>query len=58
MMDPTPKEQEALKLAMQFMGETIGEIGHQVPPIEWTPEQAMTIATAAVSGFHQAMVDD
>jgi len=33
------------------MGEAIGEIGYDVPPMKWTREQALAVATAAVDGF-------
>lgn len=58
MMDQTPQEKAALRQAMQFMGEAIGEVGHSVPPMEWTPEQALAIATAAVTGFQLGDADE
>lgn len=51
MTDPDEIEQRRLKAAKRDMAEVIAEIGFDVAPSEWTAEQALTVATAAVNGW-------
>ncbi len=51
MTDPDEIEQRRLEAAKRDMAEVIAEIGFDVAPSEWTAEQALTVATAAVNGW-------
>lgn len=53
MIDPNPAEQNALQAALGSVAQIISEIGWDVPPSAWTPEQALTVATAAVDGYQR-----
>lgn len=55
MIDPSPAEQNALQAALQSMAQVMAEIGFDVAPVNWTPEQALTVVTAAVDGYQARM---
>lgn len=55
MIDPDERERQALKTAMNFMGELMAEIGWATRLNELSAEQALALAEAAIDGFQEAM---
>ena len=51
MIDPDEIERRRLASAKRDMAEVLAEIGFDVPPAAWTPEQAERVAVAAVDGW-------
>ena len=56
MIDPDEREQEALKVALRFMGELMAEIGWLTRFNELSADQAAKLAEAAVDGFQEGML--
>jgi hypothetical protein len=55
MIDPDEREQAALRAALRNMVELMAEIGWTTRFADLTEAQALTLATAAVDGFQEAM---
>lgn len=55
-IDPDEHEQEALKVAMRFMGELMAEIGWTTRFNELSADQAAKLVEAAVDGFQEGML--
>lgn len=56
MIDPDEREQEALKVALRFMGELMAEIGWSTRFNDLSADQAAKLAEAAVDGFQEGML--
>lgn len=56
MIDPDEREQEALKVALRFMGELMAEIGWSTRFNDLSADQASKLAEAAVDGFQEGML--
>lgn len=56
MIDPDERERTALRSAMKFMAELMGEIGWEKRLNELTAEDAAALAEAAVDGFQESML--
>jgi hypothetical protein len=55
-IDPDEREQEALKVALRFMGELMAEIGWSTRFNDLSADQAAKLAEAAVDGFQEGML--
>lgn len=55
MNDPDEREQAALRAALKNMAELMAEIGWATRFADLGEAQALTLATAAVDGFQEAM---
>ena len=56
MIDPDERERAALRNAMKFMAELMGEIGWEKRLNELSAGEAAALAEAAVDGFQDAML--
>ena len=55
MVDPTEREQAALRAALALVAESMEEIGWQTRLSELSWWQALTLVEVAVTGFQDAM---
>ena len=55
MIDPDEREKAALRHALKYMAELMGEIGWEKRLNELTAEDAAALAESAVDGFFEAM---
>lgn len=55
MIDPDPREQAALRVALKNMAELMAEIGWTTRFQDLSEQQALALAMAAVDGFQEAM---
>ena len=55
MIDPDPREQAALRVALKNMAELMAEIGWTTRFQDLSEQQALALATASIDGFQEAM---
>lgn len=55
MVDPTEREQAAMRAALGLVAESMEEIGWQTRLSELSGSQALTLVEVAVTGFQDAM---
>ena len=56
MVDPTEREQAAIRATVRLMAEIMEEIGWRTQLIDLSEAQVLTLIEVAVSGFQDAML--